>query len=308
MWSKPDALDRLAQALVAIAGVVSLANGLFMLADPFGWYAFVGTVKATGPANGHFIRDIGLAYLLSAVLLNYAAFNLPMRWAAALAGTGWLLMHGLLHIWEVGTGLCAPDVFWRDAPGVLGPPLLALAGIGTQFARRRIASGPLPGALFFPAADRMTFGLSPHLPDLRRGPGHLGEKFRYFMDFALHRHEATIEQAAFASLGAVQAEDCGPCVEIAARGALMRGIDRNAINAALRGEQLSGAAGQALAFGRALASGDPAVVELGEAIEAQFGRAVRAELTVTAAATRVHPALKRGLGFGQACAARPLQF
>ena len=151
MWGKPDAWDRLAQALVALAALAALANGAFMLLDPFAWYDWVGTVRATGPANGHFIRDIGLAYLASGALLAYAAAALPLRWGAAVVGAGWLLLHGLLHVWEVLSGICSPDVFWRDAPGVLGPPLLALAGVMVLMMRTRVspsrpAGTPRPNA------------------------------------------------------------------------------------------------------------------------------------------------------------------
>ncbi|TNE34164.1 MAG: hypothetical protein EP350_02450, partial [Alphaproteobacteria bacterium] len=62
MYGKPDSIDRLVQAMLALAALASIANGLFMLADPFGWYDFVDTVKATGPANPHFIKDIGIAF------------------------------------------------------------------------------------------------------------------------------------------------------------------------------------------------------------------------------------------------------
>ena len=44
MYGKPDALDRLVQALLALAALFALVFGLFMLADPFGWYQFVDTV------------------------------------------------------------------------------------------------------------------------------------------------------------------------------------------------------------------------------------------------------------------------
>lgn len=132
---KPDLLDRLAQGLIALVALFALFNGGFMLADPFGWYQTVGTVKFTGPPNQHFIRDIGLAFLTSGALLAYAVIDPRGRWLAALAASLWLTMHGALHVWEVLTGICAPAVFWQDAPGVLGPPLLVWIAIG--IARRR---------------------------------------------------------------------------------------------------------------------------------------------------------------------------
>ena len=71
--TKPDVLDRVAQILIALVAAFALFNGGFMLADPFGWYQTVGTVKFTGPPNQHFIRDIGLAFLASGLMLAYAA-------------------------------------------------------------------------------------------------------------------------------------------------------------------------------------------------------------------------------------------
>jgi len=292
---------------VALAAMIALGNGLLMLSSPFGWYEWLGTVKATGPANGHFIRDIGLAYLTCAALLGYAAGNLPMRWGSALAGASWLLLHGGLHIWEVAKGLCSAGIFWTEAPGTLGPPLIAFTGIGLQMARQRVSSGPMPVRLFMPLADKMTWQLAPNLKDFAAAPGHLAEKFAQFMPFTLHRHAASAEQVAMARLGGVMAEDCGPCVEIAARGALREGVARETVQAALDGKLAVGPARQAFDFAQAIALHLPTVDELGEAIEAEFGRAVRTELTVTAATVRVHPAFKRGLGYAQSCAAHPLR-
>jgi alkylhydroperoxidase/carboxymuconolactone decarboxylase family protein YurZ len=307
MWGKPDPGDRIAQALVALAALIALGNGGLMLADPFGWYQWVDTVRATGPANGHFIRDIGLAYLTCAWLLGYAAVNLPMRWGSALAGAAWLALHGGLHVWEVVQGLCAPGIFWTEAPGTLGPPLIAFAGIAIQAGRMRVSPGPVPRPLFFRTADRMTHGLSPNLADFAAAPGALGEKFAHFMPFSTHHHAASAEQVAMARIAAVQAEDCGPCVEIAARGALESGVARDLVNAVLAGRRAEGSEQQAYDFGRAIALSLPEADELGAAIEAAHGRAVRTELTVAAATARVHPAFKRGLGYAQSCSANPVQ-
>jgi hypothetical protein len=128
---------RLAQLLIALVAAFALFNGAFMLWDPFGWYQTVETVKFTGPPNRHFIRDIGLAFIASGALLAVAVPNLALRWQIALAGSLWLGAHGALHVWEVLTGVCAPDIFWRNAPGVLGPPLLVWLGLGIHFVRSK---------------------------------------------------------------------------------------------------------------------------------------------------------------------------
>jgi hypothetical protein len=133
--------------LVVLATLFSLAIGLFMLVDPFGWYQALPTVKFTGPPNQHFIRDIGLAYLTCAVLLGFAAVNIRMRWIAAFAGSLWLAMHGILHIWEVTNGICSTSAFLMDAPAVIAPPLLVWIALWIVFSRQRMfpagAAGPI---------------------------------------------------------------------------------------------------------------------------------------------------------------------
>lgn len=304
---KPDRLDRLAQGLVLIAALFALGNGLKMLADPFGWYDMIGTVKATGPANAHFIRDIGLAYLLSAALLGYAAANPMLRWGAGLAGAGWLLAHGLLHVWEVLAGICAPGIFWQEAPGTLGPPLLALAGIALMLARQRIAPFPLPNGLFVRAAEAIAPGEMGYLQRLAALPGGVLEKFRHFMPASAHRHLASAELHAAVRIGATRAEDCGPCTLIAARAALADGVPRALVQAMLDGETPSGDLVQAMAWARAVALNDPSAMALGGMIAARHGEAVRDELALAVAMVRTYPALKRALGLAQSCSAMPLK-
>lgn len=137
---RTDALDRVAQLLLALVAAFVLFNGGFMLRDPLGWYQMVDTVRFTGPPNRHFIRDIGIAFVASGAMLAFAAPRPRERRLAIVAGSLWLGAHGVLHLWEVATGICAPAIFWRDAPGVLGPPLLAwiaLALVSRSRARNR---------------------------------------------------------------------------------------------------------------------------------------------------------------------------
>ncbi|HEV7311668.1 hypothetical protein [Sphingopyxis sp.] len=138
MPAKHDALDRLVQLLLLIAAVTTIANGAFMLVKPLDWYVFVPTVVTTGPPNAHFIRDIGLAYIGSGLILLYAAADPVRRWRAAIVGGLWLTFHGLLHIYEVAAGICGPATFWADAPAVLGQPALVIAALALLKARKRI--------------------------------------------------------------------------------------------------------------------------------------------------------------------------
>ncbi len=110
------------EPLLLILMAVSLGlNGLFMLWDPISWYDTVPGVSRTGPPNSHFIRDIGLIYVMVAGLLALAfARPAQRRFLTAIAAI-WITGHGLFHIWEWLAGVCTFDQFMTDAPGVILP-------------------------------------------------------------------------------------------------------------------------------------------------------------------------------------------
>jgi hypothetical protein len=307
MLGRDGLTDHLARGLVALAAVIALANGAFMLLDPYGWYQTIPTVRFTGPANQHFIRDIGLAYLASGTLLGFAAINLPMRWLAAFAGSLWLMAHGILHIWEAVTGICAPDIFWRDAPGVLGPPLLVWIALGILFARQRVTPAGTPDRAFLSVIERISPGEAAYFYEIAAAPGGALEKFKHLMPATQHRHDAPADLFHMARIGATLGEDCGPCAMTAAQGALGDGVERDLVNAALSASPPEGPLQTAFAFGAAIAQQSAEAFTLGDAIEADFGRAVRLELAMTAATVRTYPAMKRGLGLSRACSLTALK-
>ena len=299
---KPDTPDRAVQLLIAIAALFSLANGVFMLWDPYGWYQAVGTVKFTGPPNQHFIRDIGIAFIMSGVMLSYAAWYPSGRWMAAFAGSLFIAAHGALHVWEVLTGICAQDIFWKDAPGVLGPPLMVWFALGILFLRQRVTPAGLPKAVILGAIDRMSPDESAYFHEFAKAPGHVFEKMAHFMPVTMHRHDAPADLFHMARIGATLIEDCGPCALTAAQGALSNGVSRDLVNAALSAAPPEGDLKTAFDFGQSIALHLPDAATLGDAIEAKFGRTVRLELAMTAATVRAYPAMKRGLGLGTPCA------
>jgi hypothetical protein len=304
---KPDTLDRFVQLLIAIAAVFALLNGSFMLADPYGWYQALPTVKFTGPPNQHFIRDIGIAYLTCAILLGYGARYPAGRWMAALAGGLWMSAHSALHIWEVITGVCAQDVFWKDAVGTVGPPLLVWIGLGIMFARQRIAPAGIPRSLMLRVVDHLSPGESQYFHEIAKAPGHAFEKLQNFMPASTHRHDASADVFHMARIGATLIEDCGPCALTAALGAASDGVSRDLVNAALAGNLPDGDLKTAFDFGQSIASQSADALTHGDLIESKYGRIVRLELAMTVAMVRAYPAMKRGLGLTKSCSTTTLK-
>jgi hypothetical protein len=114
-------------ALAVLMGVLGIANGVFMLVAPDDWYLAVPGVTDTGPFNQHFVRDIGLIFLLLGWAFLLGAAQPHMRVVLWTAATIWLCGHALFHFWEVAVGICTPDVLPRDFPAVTLPALIGIA-------------------------------------------------------------------------------------------------------------------------------------------------------------------------------------
>jgi hypothetical protein len=123
-------LKHLCIGAAILMGAAAAANGLFMLVSPEHWYFSVPGVTTTGPFNQHFIRDIGLIFLLVGTAFLVGAAKPQYRVVLWAAPTLWLGGHALFHLWEVAVGICAPSAIARDFPAVTLP---AVIGAGLTF-------------------------------------------------------------------------------------------------------------------------------------------------------------------------------
>jgi hypothetical protein len=112
--------------LASILGILLGANGLWMVAAPFHWYAHIPGVTETGPANAHLIRDVGCAFLVTALALLWFAVS-PMRaWPAVLAGGAFLFLHATVHVWDTIAGREHAHRLLADIPTAILPALVTL--------------------------------------------------------------------------------------------------------------------------------------------------------------------------------------
>ena len=128
-------LQHLLLALVLLLAVFDGGNGLYMIVNPMDWYHAVPGVTATGPANVHFITDVGLAYLTSMALLIAAVVRPGQRGAFALAAALWPALHAGFHIaGDIAAGGLAITV--PEAFGIHLPAIAQLA-LGAYWMTRR---------------------------------------------------------------------------------------------------------------------------------------------------------------------------
>ncbi|HMI40697.1 MAG TPA: hypothetical protein VK485_05650 [Sphingomicrobium sp.] len=111
----------------AVMGLAAIANGMFMLGAPQSWYLTVPGVTMTGPFNQHFVRDLGLIYLLAGASFLAGVRNSGFRLVLWAVPTIWLSGHALFHVWEVAVGISGHSAMARDFPAVTLPAIVGSA-------------------------------------------------------------------------------------------------------------------------------------------------------------------------------------
>lgn len=119
-------LKTLCIGTAVVLGIAAIANGLFMLVAPGDWYVAVPGVTTTGPFNQHFVRDIGLIFLLVGTAFLAGAATPRFRIVLWAVPTLWLCGHALFHLWEVAAGISGHSTMARDFPAVTLPAILGV--------------------------------------------------------------------------------------------------------------------------------------------------------------------------------------
>lgn len=113
------------RAFFWVFGILSLANGVWMLFAPVGWYHDLPAgVPDTGPLNLHFVRDIGAAFTTLGVAFCVAAPRAEQHRGVLLAGALFLVLHAAVHLADLASGRLEPIHWLIDLPGVFLPAIL----------------------------------------------------------------------------------------------------------------------------------------------------------------------------------------
>ena len=110
------------QAVFWVLGILNLANGLWMLLSPEGWYyGLPAAVPDTGPLNLHFVRDIGAAFATIGLAFCVAAPNARRHRGVLLGATAFYDLHALVHLADLFSGHLGHAHWLIDLPGVFLP-------------------------------------------------------------------------------------------------------------------------------------------------------------------------------------------
>lgn len=292
------------RGLAALLAAGLVLNGLVMLIMPGGWYAGVPGVSGTGPFNDHFVRDIGAAFI---------ATGLGAAWAARRGERGALLpaaiflgLHAGLHLVEtLVAGHPHGAALAVEVLGIHLPALLAIALVLPHPSTATLARlAPASMIEQRVAASEQHLGVRlDYMREIGRIAPALLAKFGTIAGLSRQDVTAPAEVLHFATLGAVQVDDCGECVQIHVNLALKDGIAPAHLQAALdnRLTDLPPLQALALRFGRAAAENDPALETLAEQLQAKLGRRAMFDLAFALGLARFYPVLKRALGYAKSC-------
>jgi len=85
------------RSILLVVAVVFLASAIAMWFAPQWWYDNTPGVAMMGPFNLHFIRDIALAFLVSAGAIIWGLVKQDRT--ALVFGALWPCLHAVFHIW-----------------------------------------------------------------------------------------------------------------------------------------------------------------------------------------------------------------
>jgi len=131
-------MNAMLKLIYLIFGLLSLVNGAWMLLFPLSWYTDLpAAVPNTGPFNPHFVRDLGVVFLIAAFAFGWSALNIDRSRPVHLALAAFFTGHALIHLADIVVGRL-PHSHWRiDLPGVFVPALLMIV-LAVPSVRRRL--------------------------------------------------------------------------------------------------------------------------------------------------------------------------
>ena len=107
--------------------LLSIFNGAWMLLFPLSWYTDLpAAVPNTGPFNQHFVRDLGVVFLLIGFAFGWAALNINRSRPVHLTITAFFTGHALIHLADIISGRLPHSHWLIDTPGVFLPAMLMI--------------------------------------------------------------------------------------------------------------------------------------------------------------------------------------
>ena len=125
--------------LLWLMGIVSIANGAWMVGHAWSWFTILPGVADTGAVNGHFIHDVVVVYALCGDAFIWCERNIAVARQVYVFVTLFFVLHALGHVGEILLGQLPPRHWWVDLPLIFAPAVL-LGAIALPGPWRRVTA------------------------------------------------------------------------------------------------------------------------------------------------------------------------
>jgi hypothetical protein len=143
---------------------------------------------------------------------------------------------------------------------------------------------------------------STYLRELLDSSAEAFEKFNNFLPLARHKEKLNNDDFWVAKLAAMQAEDCGECLQLNVRMAREAGIAKQLIKAVLNGgNPLPAHLNDIYHYAQSVARGDTVDNALMERMKTRFEKGALLEFGLCIASASIFPAIKRAIGETKSC-------
>ena len=128
------------KVIYLVLSFLNLFSGAWMLLFPQSWYTDLpADVPHTGPFNAHFVRDLGVAFLVAGIAFTWSARNIDRSYPVHIGLTIFFTGHALIHLVDILTGHLPATHWLIDTPGVFLPALIMIV-LWVPRGRRGLAS------------------------------------------------------------------------------------------------------------------------------------------------------------------------
>jgi hypothetical protein len=122
-----------------VFAVVNVLNGLWMIADPAGWFTGIpAAVPDTGPFDPHLVRDVGVAYTVCGLGLAWCAMHLEHALAVNTGVVVFNVGQAATHVADIIEGRLPPSHWSIDTPAVFAPTIALIIAFVRVARRKRI--------------------------------------------------------------------------------------------------------------------------------------------------------------------------
>jgi hypothetical protein len=114
--------------LYRILAILNIANGLWMLAAPAGWFVGIpAEVSDTGPFNAYLVRDLGVVYAVCGVGFAWCAENLDRALPVHVGIASFYAGHAATHVFDIASGRLPASHWLIDTPAVYLTAIMLVA-------------------------------------------------------------------------------------------------------------------------------------------------------------------------------------